>query len=80
MNLDDFRTQFIFFCNRLLDDDEGINEEAYDALLTLAGELFDVQWATRELVNKVNATDGRFYLHAVYRDGERLSGTHILAP
>ena len=45
----------------LLDDDYGISEDAYNALME-AGMVSD------DIANNVKATDGRFYLPSVSRD------------
>ena len=49
----------------LLDDDEGICEKGYDALiLAISKEFNDVPNDVQEIFNRVDAANGRFYLKA----------------
>ena len=47
----------------LLNDDNGISEDAYKALRELIDSEFTIiPLAVRDILNRVEATDGRFYL------------------
>ena len=48
------------FVTAVLNDENGISEEAFSALYELAEDNVEI----RDLLSKVDATDGRFYLPA----------------
>jgi hypothetical protein len=48
------------FIEKTLKDDQGISEEAYDALCEIADEINDQKLTN--LLMQVDATDGRFYI------------------
>lgn len=54
--------QFEKMAEAILDDENGVNERSYEALIEFAG-LVSTECAER-LAGKVDATDGRFYLPA----------------
>jgi hypothetical protein len=51
---------FFNFVKNVLDDDNGVSGNTYDALLSVAVALADPR--LKQLLDKVEATDGRFYL------------------
>jgi hypothetical protein len=53
---------FVMMAESILDDDDGIGESAYSSLLEFAGRLSPE--CARRLANRVDATDGGFYLPA----------------
>lgn len=50
----------------MLDDEYGINQDTYYALQDLAAEVTDAatQQQLNEVLQRVNATEGRFYISA----------------
>ena len=57
---EDLGTKFSWLWDALLDDDNGISEEAYTKLVEL-GQLIDPKFVS-SVSRFVDATDGRFYL------------------
>lgn len=57
---EDLGNKFSMLWNTLLDDDNGISEEAYNQLVEL-GQIIDPNFVNRES-QYVDATDGRFYM------------------
>lgn len=51
-------SKFLKFVTAVLTDENGISEEAFAALYELAEDSSEI----RDLLRKVDATDGRFYL------------------
>lgn len=60
----DFKDKFINLVYALLNDAEGISEDAYDCLLELGDELLPDNPEWNSLKRMVDATDGRFYIPA----------------
>lgn len=54
--------KFLDLARVLLDDDHGISERAYNALVELGVDVGLTSGEWENLFDKVDATDGRFYL------------------
>lgn len=57
---EDLSNKFSWLWDSLLDDDNGISEEAYDRLVIL-GNIIDPQFVSA-VAKYVESTDGRFYV------------------
>jgi hypothetical protein len=64
---DNLSSKFSMLWDTLLDDDNGISEEAYDRLVIL-GNIIDPKFVNA-VSRYVDATDGRFYIKGAKDNG-----------